>query len=479
MPENTDNIDDSHDTETRNTYSVELVELANGNLIMVTSERGTGDDGIATYQIDNNINSTTFGHVIGTMYDVNLDEDLNAKIDQIGTNTGGREVGYGEIADMASVTLANGKSFVYSADFEMDGIGIAEVLGDGSLVKNAPVQSFDRLDAVKELSIVEVDGNAYLISMSGGHSDRLTTWAIDANTGGLTEVDSAKDGSDAGENFLNNSGHFGSATMMEAFNAGGTTFIVTGGDDDGIALWTMDANGTLSLQDAREDDRAGAGDTDTQGGDLGRDLIAPRHTGLHDLGDAAFFNGPNGETYVVVGGNDDKLNTFRIDTDGSGGFQLTLVGQSEHIVHDISSLQIIPAAGNGVAQLVVGGEQQGLEFYEVNVNSDGTVGYALNATVRDQGEPGAELLDSEDIDYVNGILVSASDNDSGVALIDTKTGAQSPDGVVDGEDTGENMGAGYDDSNAPTDGGGDLIGTGDDDVIDGNGGDDTIDGRSR
>ena len=48
-------------------------------------------------------------------------------------------------------------------------------------------------------------------------------------------------------------------------------------------------------------------------------------------------------------------------------------------------------------------------------------------------------------------------------------------GIVDGEDTGENMGLGYDDSNAPTDQGGDQI-TNDADTIYGNGGDDTIDG---
>jgi len=48
-----------------------------------------------------------------------------------------------------------------------------------------------------------------------------------------------------------------------------------------------------------------------------------------------------------------------------------------------------------------------------------------------------------------------------------------PDGVVDGEETGEVMGLGYDDADGATDGGGDLITQGDD-VIDGNGGDDTI-----
>jgi Ca2+-binding RTX toxin-like protein len=49
------------------------------------------------------------------------------------------------------------------------------------------------------------------------------------------------------------------------------------------------------------------------------------------------------------------------------------------------------------------------------------------------------------------------------------------DGVVDGEESGETMTLGYDDSNPPTDGGGDKITNGDD-VIEGNGGDDFIDG---
>ena len=52
-----------------------------------------------------------------------------------------------------------------------------------------------------------------------------------------------------------------------------------------------------------------------------------------------------------------------------------------------------------------------------------------------------------------------------------------PDGHVDGEAFGETMVLGYDDSNAPTDQGGDKITNGDD-VIFGNGGDDYIDGAA-
>ena len=53
----------------------------------------------------------------------------------------------------------------------------------------------------------------------------------------------------------------------------------------------------------------------------------------------------------------------------------------------------------------------------------------------------------------------------------------SEDGAVDGEEFGEVMGLGYDDSNAPTNQGGDQI-TNDADLIFGNGGDDTIDGAA-
>ncbi len=60
-----------------------------------------------------------------------------------------------------------------------------------------------------------------------------------------------------------------------------------------------------------------------------------------------------------------------------------------------------------------------------------------------------------------------------VAVYESET---APDGAVDGEAFGEVMELGYDDSNAPTNQGGDII-TEDADLIYGNGGDDTIDGE--
>lgn len=72
---------------------------------------------------------------------------------------------------------------------------------------------------------------------------------------------------------------------------------------------------------------------------------------------------------------------------------------------------------------------------------------------------------------INADARSLSEN----TLIDNVRFDAPPDGTVDGEQTGETMGLGYNDELGAEDGGGDIITVGDD-RIDGNGGDDNIDG---
>ncbi|OAN75556.1 hypothetical protein A8B78_16215 [Jannaschia sp. EhC01] len=69
----------------------------------------------------------------------------------------------------------------------------------------------------------------------------------------------------------------------------------------------------------------------------------------------------------------------------------------------------------------------------------------------------------------------AGGTDSAVHTIEVGADPTPQDGIVDGEESGEEMVLGYDDSNLPTDQGGDIITDGDD-TIAGNGGDDTING---
>lgn len=106
-------------------------------------------------------------------------------------------------------------------------------------------------------------------------------------------------------------------------------------------------------------------------------------------------------------------------------------------------------------------EEPGLTF---DLTDDDDEEFTFGAREKDDGEYDKEFQGK--IDYV--ALYTTDDGASGPS---------GPDGIVDGEDFGEVMTPGYDDANAPTDGGGDMIDGSDgiDDVILGNGGDDEID----
>ena len=396
-------VSDGGSTETLNTRAVELVTLSNGNLILITCETGsTNHDGIATYLVDNDPTSSTFGQVIGDQ----LDYERN----------GGNGPGFDEIEDMAAITLSNGKTFVCTADWDQDAIGITEVNSDGTLTLQSTFVSTE-FSEIAELSIAEVGGRPFLLALNGGDDDSLVAHQINAD-GTLTQTDIVVDGTGKGESFLNNA-NAEAATLLESFtNSAGQTFVIAGGDEDGISLWTLDGSGSLAFQNAREDNAAGAGETDPQGNDLGRDLISPANTGLTNA-NAGSFAEIDGQTYLFVGGTDDDVAIFRIDDDGvnkDGTFDLTLVGHSNDLVTDISSMATLETGTGPV--LVIGGEQNSLEFHTVTVNGDGTVSLTLTHTETELGS-GTELDDSEAIDVEGGLLVSASDDDNGVQIIDT------------------------------------------------------------
>ncbi|MEL6264906.1 MAG: hypothetical protein AAFR52_04525, partial [Pseudomonadota bacterium] len=405
-PTNTDNLQDSSGTESHKVYAAELVTLANGDLVMISSERGTSNgDGISSYKIDNDPTSATYGRIVGTNQAGNGTTDLGAKIDSAGFQSpdGRIDAGYNETADLAAVTLGNGSTFVYSADFNRDAIGITRIEADGSLTETSVLQNGSELDRIKELSIVEVGGQSYLLALSTGGSDRLISYAIN-DDGSLTQTDIERDGSGADENFLNGGNGLGNASVLESFtNSAGETFVVAGGDDDGISLWTLDETGQVVFQNARADNRAGTGEFDPQGNELSRDVIQPENTGLENP-DAAAFGEIGGQTYLFVGGSPDNVEIFRVGADlsGDGTFDLTLVGQTPDIVHDISSMAFLVDGDGG--KLVVGGEQNRLEFFDVVIDAAGVVTLDPVLELRDGGDPGAELADSEDIDIVEAIL---------------------------------------------------------------------------
>ena len=484
--QNTDNLQDAGATEANSTRAVELVQLADGRLIMITSENGGGTDGIATYEIDGNPDSPTFGQIINPVGSGSTaptgggTSDLTGKISQLQFSGAGN--GFDNIQSMEAVTLPTGETYVFTADVDRATIGIAQIGANGSLTEGPSLTDTLRLDQVQSLSVVNVGGQPILLAYAGGSSDNLLSYAIDPATGGLTLLDREVDGNGTAENFLAG-GNGESPSFVEGFtNSAGQSFVLAAGNDggqNGISLWTINSAGQLTFQNARGDDQNGGSETDPQGNTLGRDLISPAgsQTGLDDSNAAAWAE-IGGQTYVFVGGNDDDVSIFRVDPDAAndGTFDLTLVGQVDDVMSDISALQFIPSGTSGT--LVIGGEQSELRYAAVVVNPTTgvvTLDLAGGRIVDDANDPGAELLDSEDLAYVNGVLVSASDNDNGVAILTAKPTFVTSSGTIEGVPGNDSLDGGEGNDTLDGGAGNDTLdgGTGNDSLLGGSG-DDTF-----
>ena len=492
---NTDNLSDSSGVEANGIRAVDLVQLADGRLILVTSERGSLTDGIATWEIENDPNAATFGQIINPANGTTTNPNGTGAADQAARlgflSQSGAGNGFDDIQSLASVTLPTGESYIFTADTATGTIGIARINADGSLTEG-PSLTAAQLNGVQSLSVVEIGGQPILLAYAGGSSDSLMSFSIDPATGALTQLDRELDGSGAGENFLGGAGP--GAGFVEGFtNSSGQTFVLATGNDgaqNGVSLWTINGAGQFTFQNARGDDQNGATETDPQGNTLGRDLLTPSgsQTGLNDSAAAAWAE-IGGQTYVFVGGNDNDVTIFRVDPDtaNDGTFDLTLVGQSDNIVNGISALMFLPSGDGGT--LVIGGEQTGLTYIQVVVDPVTgvvTLNTALEGSVPDGIDPEAELADSESIAFLGGVLVSASDNDNGVAVMVTEASMTQPPGTTAGI-AGDDIlsgGAGSDtilggdgnDTLLGGDGNDTLLGDAGADALDGGDGNDILDG---
>jgi Ca2+-binding RTX toxin-like protein len=167
-------------------------------------------------------------------------------------------------------------------------------------------------------------------------------------------------------------------------------------------------------------------------------------------------------------GGDGRVDTDDFGTDDTFTYDLgagSVTQKTDAIV--LGVVRVLDAMGNAS---------------EVNA----TVIQAQNGDVFLADRPGRGLFDDRDISSVEIVSVSnslgrgwsADQSVDGSRIVEPSGGPPtSADGVVDGEAAGETMGLGYDDSNPPTDQGGDRITIGPD-IIFGNGGADTIDGDS-
>ena len=175
-----------------------------------------------------------------------------------------------------------------------------------------------------------------------------------------------------------------------------------------------------------------------------------------NAGDDTIDGGAGDDT--IDGGNDDDL------IDGGPGADVMRGGDDDDT---ITIDDPVEAVGD-----IVDGGAGGTDNDTLDLRGAGPVEYiGLRPDSDGNGQDGIANI----LDPVTGAVVATVPFTNIENLLDDGPFSPGPDGTVDGEDTPEAMAPGYDDSNAPNDGGGDQVTNGPD-SIDGNAGDDTIDG---
>ena len=217
-----------------------------------------------------------------------------------------------------SVTTAviGGVTYLFVTGFFDDGVSVFSVAANGTLtnVANVSDNATLKINEARHATIAVVSGNTYLF-VPGDIDNGLSVFSVAAN-GTLTNVDNISD--DATLELMG--GHSTTTAVI-----GGTTYLfVTGSIDDGVSVFSVAANGALTNVDNVTDSAT-----------LGLD-------GANSMTTAVI----GGTTYLfVTSGSDDALVAFSVAANGI----LTRVAN----IVDNATLEL-DAAGD-VTRAVVGG----------------------------------------------------------------------------------------------------------------------------
>ena len=193
-----------------------------------------------------------------------------------------------EIAGAQSVTTAEvgGMTYLFVAGNSDDGVSVFSVANNGSLtnVTNVDDDSSLLLDGVYSVTTAEVGGMTYLF-VAGSVDDGVSVFSV-ANNGSLTNVDNVSDDSDS-------SLELDGARSVTTAEVGGMTYLfVASNNDDGVSVFSVANNGSLNNVDNVSDDSSLL-------------LDGARSVTTAEVG---------GMTYLFVAGYfDDGVSVFRVD----------------------------------------------------------------------------------------------------------------------------------------------------------------------
>lgn len=169
----------------------------------------------------------------------------DGRIEQAGTSATPPRMPADAQIDALVPVRVGGVDLIIGASTRGNFISAHRVLPDGGLSPGEFIGTArgSGFNGPRDIVAVEVDGRHYLV-VSSAYSSSLTTVRI-LPGGGLVPVDHVID---------ERTTRFQSATVMEAVTVDGRAFIVAGGADDGLSLFTITPDGRLIHLDSIADD---------------------------------------------------------------------------------------------------------------------------------------------------------------------------------------------------------------------------------
>jgi 6-phosphogluconolactonase (cycloisomerase 2 family) len=265
-----------------------------------------------------------------------------------------RDFAYDEKLDgVSSVTTAvvNGTTYLFAAAEADDGVGVFSVADNGSLtnVFNVSDGGSLELDGASSVSTAVVNGTTYLF-VGGRIDDGVSVFSV-ANDGSLTNVFNVPDG---GSLELD-----GASSVSTAVVNGTTYLFVTAFDDDGISVFSVANDGSLT------------------------NVSNVTDSGLLELDGAFSVTAAvvNGTTYLFAGSQvDDGLSVFSVANDGALTNVFNVTDDGSLFIDSLRSLTT--AVVNGTTYLFAASQlEHGVSVF--SVGNDGSLTNVFN--VNDSG----------------------------------------------------------------------------------------------
>lgn len=271
---NIQNIQDSDLLELNDTAGRMSVATVGAKSFLIAS--GKDDNGISVFEISGN------GTLTNT-YNVTDDSELNLN----------------DAMDIAAETVG-GRTFIFVASEDNDGISAFELHADGTLTNTDNVTDDDTVNLSQCMAVAtaKLNGTTYLIA-SGKGDDGLSVFSINS-AGQLQNVFNIADDATLG---------LDAAQGLTVFTLDTETFVaVSGRDDDALSVFHLSEDGTLSDMSTIFDDAQVA-------------LDNTHYNAFASVGDKPLLIG--------TGAADDGFSVFEI---GSGADRLVGTGTSDHLL---------------------------------------------------------------------------------------------------------------------------------------------------